>query len=210
MPDDALCHANWNGEADAGVLTAGGNDGSVNADDFTAEVDEWAAGVAGIDGSVGLEKIFVLVAIIVDAGAAFGADDAGSDGLLKIEWRTDSEHPFSDAKDVRITECGGCQIGGELAFNFQNGKVTAGIGANNGGVEGRTIHKFDFNFVGSVHDMKVGQDVAIFIKHDAGTHAGLFELAFAGHRVALPRQAFVLVKKELKWEAIAEWCAKLR
>lgn len=48
------------GEADAleaGVLFVWREDGDVDADDFSAEVDEGAAGVSGVDGGVGLEEV---------------------------------------------------------------------------------------------------------------------------------------------------------
>ena len=111
LPDDVLGHVDRDGEADAGVLPAWCVDGGVDTDDFAAQVDERAAGVAGIDGGVSLEKILVFVAVAVNLGAAFGADDAGGDGLLKCEWRTDGQYPFADAERVGIAERGRDEIG---------------------------------------------------------------------------------------------------
>src|ERR1039457_1849960 len=53
------------GKADAIILSTASGDGGVDADDFPVHVDEWAAGIAGIDGGIGLEKVLVLAAVFI-------------------------------------------------------------------------------------------------------------------------------------------------
>ena len=62
--DEALHHVagevDGNGEADALVAAAAAEDGGVDADQPAVGVHERAAGVAGIDGGVGLDEILVV------------------------------------------------------------------------------------------------------------------------------------------------------
>ena len=78
------------GEADSAVGAGGRGDLHVDADELAMDVDERAAGVAGIDGRVGLQ-------VILEAGAglgnvaAGGADDAAAGrfarGRTDCRWR---------------------------------------------------------------------------------------------------------------------------
>src|SRR5205085_4103098 len=62
-----------NGEAD--VLGPVGGDGGVDADDLTGRVDQRPAGVAGVDGGVGLDHAGEVVDRAVEGG-----DDAARHG----------------------------------------------------------------------------------------------------------------------------------
>ena len=70
------------GEADALVAAGLAEDGGVDADELAARVDQRAAGVARVDGGVGLDE--VLVGREPPFEAAPGrADDAERDGLIR-------------------------------------------------------------------------------------------------------------------------------
>src|SRR6266404_6237712 len=73
-------------EAYAFISTAASNDGGVDADHFAGQVNERAAGVAGIDRGVGLQKFLELMPCPAYVLAVFGADDAGSNGRLESKW----------------------------------------------------------------------------------------------------------------------------
>ena len=64
----------------------------VDADDFAAQVDQRAAGVAGIDRGVGLEK----VALVVGERAFLGGNDPLGDGLAEAEGIAHGEHDLAD------------------------------------------------------------------------------------------------------------------
>ena len=66
----------------------------VDADQFAAQIHQRAAGIAGIDGGVGLDE--VLVAVGVDAGAAERADDARGHRVLQAERIADGDHIVAD------------------------------------------------------------------------------------------------------------------
>jgi len=92
---DAFCRINGDGEADPGSRSAGRIDGGVDADDFTVRIDERAAGVAAIDGRIGLNGFVDEGGLAGLHGAAQGADDAGS------------ERGFGNRKDCRWRELSG-------------------------------------------------------------------------------------------------------
>ena len=74
------------GEADADVAGDRAEDRGGDADQAAAQVEEAAAGVAGVDRGVDLDHRDALV-----VGAADGADDAGGDGVLEAEGAADGE-----------------------------------------------------------------------------------------------------------------------
>ena len=84
------------GEPDA--LVAGGLrvDGGVDADDFAVHVEQRSAGVAGIDGGVGLDEVLELAGDAGLDGAIFGGDDAGGNGLREGKGAADGFNPVAD------------------------------------------------------------------------------------------------------------------
>ena len=100
---DVLRHVGGDGEADPDVAARGREDLRVDADQLAARVDERAAGVALVDGRVGLEE--VLEAAVADARrASLGADDAHGDGLADAERVADGERDVADAHAVGVAE----------------------------------------------------------------------------------------------------------
>ena len=78
-------------ERDAHVAARAAVDLRVDADHLAAHVDQRAAGVAGIDGDVGLDQRQQIAGV-----ARLGADDAGRHRALEAERRADRDHPFAD------------------------------------------------------------------------------------------------------------------
>src|SRR5207237_3867366 len=77
---DRASEIRGNGEADALVATGSvSDDRGIDSDQLTAVVDQGAAGIARIDGRVGLDK--VLVVFNAEVAAARRAYDAFGDGL---------------------------------------------------------------------------------------------------------------------------------
>ena len=58
---DVFGHIDFNGKTDTVVTAASGNNGGVDTDKRPAAVHQCAAGISGIDGGVGLDKILILV-----------------------------------------------------------------------------------------------------------------------------------------------------
>ena len=83
-----------NCESRTGERTVASDDEGVDADQFAVGVDERAAGVAGVDGGVGLDEVARLARVVgVRIGAIECADNAARDGELEVaEGAAESEH----------------------------------------------------------------------------------------------------------------------
>src|SRR6266478_4050086 len=89
---DAFRSVDGDGEADAGSGSAGRVDGGIDADHFTVRVDERAAGIAAIDGRIGLNGFVDEGGLAGLHGAAQGADDASGERGLEPERIADGEN----------------------------------------------------------------------------------------------------------------------
>jgi hypothetical protein len=67
-------HVGGDGKADADRAAGLRIDGGIDADELAVEIDQGAARIAGIDGSIGLDEEFVVR--FFDAGAGQCRDDA--------------------------------------------------------------------------------------------------------------------------------------
>src|SRR3546814_20233312 len=68
LVDGIFHHVDRDGEADADIAAAAAQDRRIDADQLALRVDQGAAGIAGIDGGVGLDE--VLVAFDAESGPA--------------------------------------------------------------------------------------------------------------------------------------------
>ena len=131
-----------------------------------------AAGVAGIDGGIGLDEVLELALRARLDGAVLGGDDAGGDGLRKLERLADGDHPFPYLRAVGVAHlhCGQ----GARRIDFDDRDVGVGIDADDfrgtaviGGIV-RIGGELDKDFVRLVHHVIVGDDVAARIDDEAG------------------------------------------
>ena len=74
----------------------GKNDGCVNADDFSARVNQRSARVAGIQGRIGLNDIIDEPPGLGAHGPAQGAHDTGSDSLMESKGTSDRDGNMAD------------------------------------------------------------------------------------------------------------------
>src|SRR5204862_1890009 len=98
---DLLDHGDRNGESDR-VRSA--DDRGVHADYFAAQIEQRAAGVAGIDGGVRLQE--VAVHRLRTQRPLLRADDAGGDGRLQAERVPDGGDVVASLKLVAVYEDG--------------------------------------------------------------------------------------------------------
>src|SRR5690606_37051902 len=97
---DGADHVSGNGETDADVAAGARQDGGVHANEPAAQVDERAAGVARVDGRVGLDEILEVLG--VQAAAADGGNDAGSHRVREAERVADGDHEIAHLHLVGI------------------------------------------------------------------------------------------------------------
>ena len=94
-------------DADGEAEALRGHDGrGVDADDLAARVDERAAGVAGVEGGVGLDDLVHHAAAGGAHAAAEGADDSGGDGELESVGVADGDGELADFEGLRSSEGG--------------------------------------------------------------------------------------------------------
>src|SRR5262249_46158245 len=89
------------------VVGVGANRG-VHTHDLTAQVDERAAGVALVDGRVGLQEIVVAGGIAetsyVFGGPSLRRENAGGNGVREIERVANNDDPIADLDRIRIAQ----------------------------------------------------------------------------------------------------------
>jgi len=165
-----------NGESD--TFTAAGlrGDHGVHADDFACDVDQWAAGVSGIDGRIGLQ---ISHGSIVIELALRGTDDSEGDGVFKAERTAEGESKLADMHLIGVGKLERGEIGG---FHLEQGEIGEGVAAEDFGGETLgilngsglliTMAKYKHgDGCGVLDDVGVGEDVSGGIDNDAGAEA---------------------------------------
>src|ERR1700735_103611 len=156
-------------EADTFEAAATGINCGIDADDFTGHVDERAAGIAGVDGGVGLNETLKLVA---DVGAVFGADYSGGDRRVQAEGTAESENPIADLRAIGVSELGDGKF--VIGFDLDDGEVGVFVESDDAAAVFRGIAiESDLDFGGLVNDVIVGEDETFFVDDYTGTQAAL-------------------------------------
>src|SRR5262249_17391742 len=99
---DLADHIDWHGETDALIAATPGKDRSVDADQLAPCVDQSAAGVAGIDRSIGLNE--VLIVFNAQTAATCRTDDSHGHGLSESERISHGQCNISDLNIGRRAE----------------------------------------------------------------------------------------------------------
>ena len=165
---------NRNGKAHARAGARIALDKRVDTHQLTVVVDERAAGVARVDGGIGLNHVGI------DGIAAGGAHGRGAiqrrhnargDGLLVAERRADRHDPLAHVELGGITDLDRRELGGVGVLELDDGQVARSIVAHELGLVGGTVVHGDHVLVVAVDHVVVGEDVALGIEHDARTDA---------------------------------------
>ena len=167
-----VVNGNSKAHARAGARVA--LDERVDAHQLTVVVDERAAGVARVDGGIGLNHVGIDG---VTAGRAHGRgaverrDDTGGDRLLVAERRPDRHDPLAHVELGGITDLDRRELGGVGVLELDDGQVARGIVAHELGlVRGAVVHGHHVLVIAIDH-MVVGKDMALSIEHHARTDA---------------------------------------
>src|SRR5215471_19229172 len=89
LRDDAIHGVDGNREANSRARSRRADDGGVHSDEPATAVKQRAAGVSGIDRSVGLNRVGDRRAGRALNGSSQGGDDAGCESLIETEWIPD-------------------------------------------------------------------------------------------------------------------------
>src|SRR5690606_6220720 len=95
-------HTRRDRKTDTDIAAAGRDDRRVDADQLAAQIDQRTAGVAGVDGGIGLNEI--LIPLNTEAGATQRTDDAGSHGLPKPERIANRDHKISNLGRIAVRQ----------------------------------------------------------------------------------------------------------
>src|SRR5271157_2595115 len=170
--DHSFGGVDGDGEAYAGALSDAGGDHGVDADDLAVPVEQRAAGVAGVDGGVGLNGFFDDQAVWL-LHLADGTDDAAREGSGEAERIADGIDFLADLQIGRVAEDHRLQVGG---FDLDYGQVMRLVGADDGGLIFLAVVQRHFNLARFGDDVIVGEDVSFFVDNETGA------LAFLRHQ----------------------------
>src|SRR5690606_27166129 len=122
MSDHCRDHVYRNRKGNPRVRAAAADDGGVHAHQVAFQIHQCTAGVADVDGRIGLDEVFIV--LVVQACPAQRTDYARSYGLPHAERVADGDHivPYPQVADI-----GEPQLHKALRFNLQQGNVGAGI-----------------------------------------------------------------------------------
>ena len=188
VADDLLAHPSGGVARDreADSLRAGLGDGGVDPHDAPMNVDERPAGVARIDRGVGLEEVAEGVAD--DAAAADGADDPVGQRSVEAVGIADRPHHLADLEGVAVPPRRTGEFGG---VDADDGEIAFLVGPHEVGDKPAPIGESDFDPIGLVDDMVVGDDHAV-----GGDDHPRTDLGVGGAQGSAPPQAHALVNGE--------------
>ena len=167
--DHAAHHARGDREADAVAAARAREDRRVDADEPAADVDEGAAGIARIDGGVGLDE--ELVVRDPDLGAGERRDDAVRHRLADAEGVADGEHEIADLQALRVAELERVQR--RRAFRLQHREVGARIAEHDCRLELALVGERDLDLGHALDDVVVRHDEPARVDDDAGAERAL-------------------------------------
>ena len=165
---------NRDGKAHARTGARVALDKRVNTHELAVVVDERAAGVARVDGGIGLDHVGIDG---VAAGRAHGRgaiqrrDDTRGNRLLVAERRTDGHDPLTHVELGGITDLDRRELGGVSILELDDGEVARGIVAHELSLVGGAVVHGHHVLVVAVDHVVVGEDVALGIEHHARTDA---------------------------------------
>ena len=159
-----------NREADAGRCAGRRVDRRIDANHFAMRVDQGAAGIAAIDGSIRLYRFIDQRVLPGLNGTAKRADDPGGQRALKSKWISDRKDFLPDLERGGIPER---QYRQRLfaRFDLHQRHVVALIGTNKLCRMPRLVAQHHLNRLCALHDVKIRQDVALRVNHEAGACA---------------------------------------
>ena len=150
-------------KADADRAAGRRNDRGVDADDFAIEVEQRAAGIAAVNGGVGLNVIVVRPRIDV---AVARRDDAGGHRAAEAERIADGDDPFAQPQLVGIAELH--RLERLVGMHAKQREIALGILADEVRLELGAVIENDADLVGVGDDVIVGHDQAGRIDDEAG------------------------------------------
>ena len=149
-------------------------DERVDTHQLAIVVDERAAGVARVDGGIGLDHVGIDG---VTAGRAHGRGaverrhNARGDRLLVAERRADRHNPLAHVELGGVADLDRRELGGVGVLELNDGEVARSIVAHELGLIGGAVVHGHHVLVVTIDHVVVGEDVALGIEHHARADA---------------------------------------
>ncbi|MNI43453.1 hypothetical protein D3C73_977830 [compost metagenome] len=172
---DLVGHVDGDRERQALEAAGAAVDLRIDAHDFAAVVEQRATRVARVDGHVRLDEGH---GGVVGQRTSLGADDARGGGVLQAIRRADGQHPFTHLQLIDVAHLDHRQV---LGVDLQHGHVGLRVGAQHFRLVFAAVGQLDGDFLGILHDVRVGEDDAVIADDEAR--------AFATHRHFTRRHA---------------------
>ncbi len=155
----------------------GGDDGAVDADQAALRVHQRAAGIAHVDGGVGLDEILVAGDVVEEMPRSL-RPMAETMPIVTV-WPTASGLPMANTTSPTrsLSLSASVTQGRFVGLDLDDGDVGLRVGADHPGLELAVVGQGDLHLVRALHDVVVGEDVAVGRHDDAGAEAFLARLA---------------------------------
>ena len=144
-----------NGKSNAHGAARARVDRGVDAQQVAVHIDQRAAGIAGIDRCIGLDKI--LEGVDTQLVASQRAHDAAGHSLTDAKRVANGQHGVAHHQRIGVAEHNDGQL---VQFDLEDGQVGVGVGANYLGLGLAGVVKDDLDFIRAFDDVVVGQYVA--------------------------------------------------
>ena len=151
-----LRHADRHGKPDALISTGLGKDGGIDADQFAVGIDQGAARVSGVDGGIGLDKVFILRN--PHLAATQGAHNTKRHGGIQAKGIPDRQHIFPDLQLRGVTPAHERQI---LGIDLHDRQVRLRVGTENFPLELTLVRQRHRQLSASADDVIVRDDIAV-------------------------------------------------
>ena len=151
LPDSGRGDSEAKADADASRT----DDGAIDTNYASLEIEQRAAGITRIDGSVSLDVAFERVRLRTSSAEC--ADDAMRHGMAQTEWVAYRDHIVADMKASRIPDR---QLRETAGIDLDDRDIGFVIGSENPSLEAAPVGKRDRDLLRALNDMVVGEDQA--------------------------------------------------
>ena len=132
------------------------------------DVHQGTPRVARVDGRIGLDEVFK--GVDAQSVATQSRHDAAGHSLPHAKRVANRQQAVAHLKLVRIAPHNDGQL---IEFDFEHCQIGIGVGANHLGLGAAAIVQHDFNLIGPLHHMVVGQHIALGADDHPTAHAPL-------------------------------------
>ena len=132
----------------------------------------------------------------------FGADNASRNAIFKPEGRADRDHPFANLQFIRIALSHLWQTAG---LDLEERNIGFPVRADQLGAEFALIGQLYIDFIGCIHQVGIGQNVAVGTDNEARTQRFRFEIPWRAMRLACDGEKIRRMDRPPEYSASQAW-----